>query len=152
MDDALRDLLDREAIRDACSVADRIDAGRFDELRAMFVADARANLLGHRVLGRDAIVAHMADSLARYRVTSHHVSNQMVSVMGDAAAQDATVYAFHRSRKGAVWHFFGRYELELMRTSDGWRMTSLTLHGLDGLPDDPALTPLYTGHPDRETP
>jgi 3-phenylpropionate/cinnamic acid dioxygenase small subunit len=68
----------------------------------------------------------LAKSLAPFPVTQHLVTNMDVRVDGDRATSRTMVYnpMGAATREGPLHYFFlgGRYDDELVRTADGWRI------------------------------
>jgi 3-phenylpropionate/cinnamic acid dioxygenase small subunit len=118
-----------------------IDDKDWDALDGVFLPDAwldySANPGG--VAGPyPEIRAWLQKSLAAFPVTQHLISNVDVRVDGDRATSRAMVYnpMGAATREGPLHLFFmgGRYDDELVRTADGWRIAKRveTLLWFDG--------------------
>lgn len=132
MSDALtRDALDRLAIRDLIErYAWAIDEKDWDALDRVFVPDAWLDYTSNPagVEGRyPEIRAWLEKSLAPFPVTQHLVTNIDATVDGDRATARTMMYnpMGAATREGPLHYFFmgGRYDDELVRTPDGWRIT-----------------------------
>lgn len=78
--------------------------------------------------GRDLIVSALTDSL-KYIDTTHSVSNPRVSVRGDTARLDALLEAQHVLQNDQSRHYLmkNRYDVELVRDDDIWRIKRVTV-------------------------
>jgi 3-phenylpropionate/cinnamic acid dioxygenase small subunit len=107
-----------------------IDTRDFDHLRDIFHPDATA-LLGDERPSVDSIIDKIRGSLTPLDATQHLITNHQVRVEGDRATSRCYLQAQH-VRKAAVggvnFIIAGRYEDELVRTTDGWRIMRRTLH------------------------
>lgn len=118
-------LADRAAITDLthryCWALDTKD---FDALDHVFHPEANGDLL-EDVRGRVAIKARIARALTPLDQTQHLVANHMIRVEGDRAWCRCYLQSQH-VRKAAQgdpnFIIAGRYEDELIRTADGWRI------------------------------
>ena len=122
MDDdrtAIIAVLDRYA--DAC---DRRDWGLFERV---FTPDVTGDYgPGYQRADRAAIVASIQSNLGGCGPTQHLLGNYAVAVDGDRATSSCRVRAYHcgtGNEAGLFYECFGRYEDELVRTADGWRIT-----------------------------
>jgi 3-phenylpropionate/cinnamic acid dioxygenase small subunit len=124
------DLLDRLAIQDlVVRYAWAIDDKDWDALDAVFTRDAwidysanPAGVAGHL----PEIKEWLAASLAPFPMTQHLVTNIDARIDGDRATCRTMMYnpMGAATREGPLHHFFmgGRYDDELVRTPDGWRI------------------------------
>jgi ketosteroid isomerase-like protein len=115
--DAVVALLHRYAL--ACDERD------VDALRACFTADARAEYSGVRLApGVEHILEHL-QGLARVPLTQHVVGTVTVEVDGDVARATSytTAHLVRPVGEGhEVVHRGLRYDDQLVRTDDGWRI------------------------------
>ena len=102
-----------------------LDSKQFELLDDVFLADASAELLSPLLEGRDAIRDRIRTALTSFDATQHTVTNHMVTVDGDRATCRCYLHAQHvrtGTAGGDLFVIAGRYEDELMRTSNGWRI------------------------------
>lgn len=78
--------------------------------------------------GRDTIVTALATSLGNV-ATTHSVSNPLVTLDGDEARLDVLVEAQHVSLTEPARHYLmkNRYDVELVRAGDAWRIRRVTI-------------------------
>jgi hypothetical protein len=99
-------------------------------LDRVFTETATAELLSPLLQGRDAIRARIRNTVDALDATQHTVTNHMITVHGDIATSRCYLHSQHvlRSVDGSP-HFVvaGRYEDELIRSADGWRITFRSL-------------------------
>lgn len=136
---------DQQAIIDlAIAYTWALDTRQFDQLDAVFAADATADLHGVRCDGRDAIVARIERPLTLLDATQHLIGNHQVHVDGDTATHRCYLQSQHVKRGtpgGDNYLIGGIYDDRLARTADGWRITHRTMTAVwtDG-------NPAVTGH------
>lgn len=136
----LNHVFDRQAIVDLTIAYGWIlDHGPRDDLRTVFTEDAVADYGGVAFEGVDAIIAKVEESLGRLSVSQHLISNQQVQIDGDTATCRCYLQAQHTKRGtegGDNFIMAGRYFDDLVRTSDGWRITKrvLTIDWTEGNP------------------
>jgi ketosteroid isomerase-like protein len=131
-DDVLQHLVDE---RDITAVALRycrtIDTNDWPGLAQVFTPDATALLGSPPVLeGLDAISARIEAALGPLDDSQHLVGNHEVVVDGDQATHRCYLHAQHIRRvdDGSPNYIVaGRYEDDLVRTLDGWRISHRTL-------------------------
>jgi ketosteroid isomerase-like protein len=123
----LADTVDRAAIIEVthryCWALDARDWALLDQV---FTEDATAELLSPLLVGRNAIRARIRRALDPLDATQHTVTNHMVTVRGDAASSRCYLHSQHvlHSVDGSPHYVVaGRYEDELVRGTDGWRIT-----------------------------
>ena len=119
-------LADRAAIVDLthryCWALDTHD---WEDLDSVFTQDACGDLLAD-VVGREAIKTRVRTALTPLHQTQHLVANHQIILNGDAATCRCYLQAQHVRVKDAGGDNFiiaGRYEDELLRTPDGWRIS-----------------------------
>ncbi len=107
-----------------------LDTHQWDDLRQVFLPDAHAVLGGSDLLGIDAIIARVQLALTPLDDSQHMVSTHQISVDGDRATSRCYLHAQH-VRHGAVggsnYIVAGRYEDNLVRTTEGWRIADRSL-------------------------
>lgn len=120
-------LHDRLAIADLthayCWALDSRDWAALDQV---FLTDATAELRSPLLEGRDAIRSRIARALDPLDATQHTVTNHMIVVDGDRASCRCYLHSQHvRLAAEGTPHYViaGRYEDELVRTPDGWRIS-----------------------------
>jgi 3-phenylpropionate/cinnamic acid dioxygenase small subunit len=121
---------DRRAIHDLIvKYAWAIDTKDWDALDTVFLPDAWLDYSSNPA-GKSGdynkIRPWLEKSLAPFPVTQHLVTNIDVTVDGDRATARTMVYnpMGAATREGPLHFFFmgGRYDDELVRTPDGWRI------------------------------
>lgn len=122
----MNEMLDRQAIVDLtiayCYALDQRD---FDALGSVFTPDAKADYVSIFCNGLDEITEKVRSSVTPLDATTHMVSNHVVRLAGDAAT--CTCYLLSQHLKagtpgGDLYTIAGRYDDELVRTPDGWRI------------------------------
>lgn len=123
-------LLDRQAIIDlTIAYAWALDTGRFDDLRDVFLSDATASLVGE-LQGVDAIIERISMALTPLDDSQHMVANHEVQLDGDRGTCRCYFQAQHVRRGvdgGENFIIAGRYEDEVVRTTEGWRIARRVL-------------------------
>lgn len=103
-----------------------LDTHQWDDLRHVFLPDARAVLGGSDLAGIDAIIARVTAALSPLDDSQHMVSTHQISITGDTATCRCYLQAQH-VRHGAPggpnFIIAGRYEDELVRNEHGWRIS-----------------------------
>lgn len=136
---ALADLADRAAIVDlTIRYAWALDTRQWSELDHVFVPDATAHLT-EPLESREAIKARVRRALEPLDASQHIVANHQVVVVGDRASCRCYLQAQHvRHAVEGSPNFVvaGLYEDQLVRTSEGWRITrrELVITWTDGNP------------------
>lgn len=120
--------------RDIIGVAVRycwaLDERAFERLDDVFLPDATADLAAPRIEGRDAIAKRCSDALTPLDSSQHLVGSHQVSVDGNRATHRCYLHAQHTRYKvegGENYVIGGRYEDDLVRTTEGWRIAHRTL-------------------------
>ena len=128
----LASLLDE---RDIVKVVNRycfaLDTKDWADLDNVFLPNATADLSTPTLLvGREAIVDRIRAALHHLDDSQHLVGNHQVTIDGDSATHRCYLQAQH-VRHAAVggpnYIIGGRYEDQLLRTADGWRIAHRTL-------------------------
>jgi len=102
-----------------------LDSKQFDLLDTVFLPDATAELRSDPLEGRDAIRHRIRGAVESLDATQHTVSNHLVTIDGDTASSRTYLHSQHVRRGtagGDLYVIAGRYEDELVRTPDGWRI------------------------------
>ncbi len=125
LDDAVRQLLDRNAIRELIArYAHSVDRRDLDGVAACFTADAAyRGSLGQGSI--DVALAALRERMAQYTSTMHFIGNQLVDLSGDRATSETYAIAYHQMQRedGRRNMAVGvRYLDDLLRTEDGWRI------------------------------
>lgn len=121
MNDLATLLAEREIERMIVAYAAANDAGEWDAVGALYVADGRMSrptAPDDFVEGREAIIA--AFKARPPRTTRHIVANIRVEVNGNTAAATSQILLF--TAAGAV-PLVGSYDDKLVKTAEGWRFT-----------------------------
>jgi len=125
--------MDVQAISDTLEIHDVLydyawacDNGDWALLRSVFTDDARLDYssAGGPAGGRDQLCTWLEESLSQIQIT-HVVSNVQVDLHGDDAAVRALFYCIVMI-DGQQITTSGYYRDQLRRTSEGWRIASLT--------------------------
>lgn len=133
MDDDLRAVTDRLAIGELlavyCTALDQRDWAR---LHDVFAPEATCDYgsLGSPQ-GVAEIIRLISSTLQALDATQHLIGNVTVSVDGDEATAGCYLISQHvRAGTAGGEHYMigGRYADRLVRTPQGWRITSRTLH------------------------
>lgn len=132
-------LRDRAAIIDVTvRYAWALDMRSWDDLDAVFLPDATAYMT-EDLQGRDAIKDRVRRALEPLDASQHIIANHQITVIGDQASCRCYLQAQHvREAAGRSPNFIvaGRYEDQLVRTTDGWRIAhrNLVIMWTDGNP------------------
>ena len=107
--------------------ADACDRRDWGLLERVFTPDVTGDYgPGHQRADRAAIVASIQSNLGGCGPTQHLLGNYDVAIDGDRATTSCRVRAYHcgtGNEAGLFYECFGRYEDELLRTAEGWRIT-----------------------------
>lgn len=129
---SLQMLLDeREIHQVALRYCRALDTKNWALLDDVFVADATGQLGSPTTLvGREAIRERIRTALQHLDDSQHLVGNHEIAVDGDTATHRCYLQAQHiraAADGGPNYIVAGRYEDQLARTDDGWRITHRTL-------------------------
>jgi 3-phenylpropionate/cinnamic acid dioxygenase small subunit len=124
-DDAVRELVDRAAIRDLLlRYAHGVDRRDLDAVAACFTADASyKGSLGEGSI--EVALRALRERMGQYSSTMHLVANQLVSIDGDRADSETYAIAYHQLAEGEERRSLAvgvRYLDRLVRRADGWRI------------------------------
>ena len=103
-----------------------IDAGQYDELDGMFTPDATYNFVTGSTDNLEALKNTIRDALQPLSSSQHINGNQWADIEGDRATAGCyfTVHMFKEGvADGEHFEMGGRYDDELVRTSEGWRFS-----------------------------
>jgi ketosteroid isomerase-like protein len=124
--EASADMVDRAAIIEVthryCWALDTRDWPLLDDV---FTDDATAELLSPLLVGRDAIRSRIRRAIDPLDATQHTVTNHMITLRGDTASSRCYLHSQHvlSSVEGSPHYVVaGRYEDELVRGDQGWRI------------------------------
>ena len=136
-----QDVADKQAIRDLQNYySASIDAGQYDNLDEVFTADVIADYgpAGYNE-GLASVKETCRNALAPLTAVQHINGNHMAQISGDKAVASCYFHV-HQFREGTEGgdHFEmgGRYDDELERRQDGWRIKrrKLTIIWSEGNP------------------
>lgn len=102
-----------------------LDSRRLADLDEVFLPAATADLLAPLLTGREAIRNRIAAALDPLDATQHSVTNHMITVDGDRATCRCYLqsqHVRHAATGSPNYIIAGRYEDELLRSPDGWRI------------------------------
>jgi ketosteroid isomerase-like protein len=123
-------LADRQAIVDlTVDYCWALDDRDWDALDRVFTPDATAELLAD-LAGVEAIKARVRRALEPLDDSQHLVATHQVRIDGDRATCRCYLQAQHVRRGvegGENYIVAGRYEDEMVRTADGWRIARRVL-------------------------
>ena len=126
MNDALKEMQDRQEIIDlTIAYGWLLDHGPRERLDTVFTPDAVADYMGLICEGLPSILEKVTSALGPLDASQHIVSNQLVTIDGDTATCKCYLHAQHTVyglEGGENMVIAGRYEDELVRTPDGWRI------------------------------
>ena len=100
---------------------DAVDDRDFARVGACFTRDAHARFGRSELVGREAIVPFLADSVGRRGTTKHLLGNPVVDLDGDVAilAVDVNLLDVRRDR---LLVLVGRARDRIVRTPSGWQV------------------------------
>ncbi|MEU9593779.1 nuclear transport factor 2 family protein [Streptomyces sp. NPDC048193] len=148
----LQALTDRAEITDLMDRYLRsLDDGVFDEewARAFHTEDVTAEMPIGTVHGRDALRAHVRRGMSLFDRTVHLGTNAIIKINGAQATVRGAQLSTHvlADGSGSIFISAGHADSELVRTADGWRISSATLRVVwtqgspPQLPNDTAPAP-----------
>jgi ketosteroid isomerase-like protein len=127
MDDVYHD---RFAIADLFNrYAAILDQRQWDRLADLYTADATAELPeGEELIrGNQAIASFIQGAIETIGRTHHFLSNHVADIDGDRATASCYLRAYHAGRDKRAHQYeesLGRFDATLVRTPEGWRLTS----------------------------
>lgn len=132
-------------VRDRAAIVDvtiryawALDSRTWDDLDTVFLPDATA-FMTEDLVGREAIKSRVRRALEPLDLSQHIIANHQIVIHGDRASCRCYLQAQHvREAAGRSPNFIvaGRYEDQLVRTVDGWRIShrNLVIMWTDGNP------------------
>jgi 3-phenylpropionate/cinnamic acid dioxygenase small subunit len=111
-----------------------LDDRRFDELRSLFIDDATVRTPGGTAQGREALIAQAHRNHQPDEPTQHVITNPLVEFDGDRAQVRANLIVnFAAPARGdealpappRKYTLGETYHFEVVRTSEGWRFSSV---------------------------
>ena len=127
MDNQIQEMQDRQEIIDLTMLSMVAGSWAKRALRYRFTEDAVCDYMTVIVEGLPAIVEKVTNALGPLDASQHIISNQQVTIDGDTATCRCYLHAQHTLRGtegGDNFIIAGRYDDELVRTPDGWRINS----------------------------
>ena len=107
-----------------------IDSGNFGNLDAMFTPDATYHFVTGSTDTIEALKKTIQDALEPVTTSQHINGNQWAEIDGDRATAGC-YFTVHMFKAGLVdgehFEMGGRYDDELVRTSQGWRFSKRTI-------------------------
>jgi SnoaL-like domain len=111
-----------------------LDDRRFDDMRTLLVEEATVRTPGGMAEGREAVIAQARRNHQRDEPTQHLITNPLVDLDGDRATVHANLvvnFATLASRDESLpapprkYTLGETYHFEVVRTSEGWRFSSV---------------------------
>ncbi|MEV7393285.1 nuclear transport factor 2 family protein [Streptomyces sp. NPDC091215] len=145
--DALQHLVDKDQVSDTVKeyfwALDTFDWDSVAELVAdEFMLDSDAPGAAPHAVPRDEFMRTLKARNGGFTHTIHINPDHLVTIDGDVATVRAHMWAAHSvgEEPGDTFWGYGMYEIELVRTPDGWRLTRQKITavgtGGDGTPPD----------------
>ena len=107
-----------------------IDSGQYDHLDAMFTPDATYHFLTGSTDNVESLKSTIRDALSPLTISQHINGNQWAEIDGDLA-KAGCYFTVHMYKEGLAngehFEMGGRYDDELVRTSEGWRFSKRTI-------------------------
>ena len=107
-----------------------IDSGNYDNLDVMFTPDATYTFITGSTDNIEALKSTIRDALSPLTSSQHINGNQWAEIEGDLA-KAGCYFTVHMHKEGLAngehFEMGGRYDDELIRTSDGWRFSKRTI-------------------------
>lgn len=140
MSASTREIADKQLIQELQNrYAFSIDSGNYDNLDVMFTANATYNFVTGSTNDLESLKRTIRDALDPITTSQHINGNQWAEIEEDLA-KAGCYFTVHMHKTGLPGgeHFEmgGRYDDELIRTSDGWRFSkrTITILWTDGNP------------------
>ena len=103
-----------------------IDSGNYDKLDAMFTPDAIYHFVTGSTNNIEALKSTIQDALNPLTTSQHINGNQWAEIEGDRATAGC-YFTVHMYKEGLAdgehFEMGGRYDDELLRTSEGWQFS-----------------------------
>ena len=146
-------LTDRAAIIDLVdAVFDSVDAKDWAAAENLFTPTLRADFTSLNggepaEITAGQLVDGWRQGLHAMKASFHTVGNYRIDADGDDASVGVKGYAYNvldTSLGGGMWEVWGRYEIPVRRTADGWKASGLTFIALHTRGDDAVRTHLLS--------
>lgn len=122
---------DRVAVTEIIeNIARGADLHQWNVVRASFAPEVVLDYGTPETLTPTTIIGRWEPLLEAFDATQHQLSAVAVSVEGDRAKASARFQATHwlyGAPDGDVWTVSGRYEYDLVRLADGWRVSRMRM-------------------------
>jgi len=102
-----------------------LDRNQWHELDDVFLPEATGVLGSHQCANRDEIKQVCSNALGKLDDSQHIVATHQIELDGDTATSRCYLHAQHIRtvpEGGSLYVVAGRYEDDLVRTADGWRI------------------------------
>jgi len=102
-----------------------LDRNQWHELDDVFLPEATGVLGSHQCANRDEIKQVCSNALGKLDDSQHIVATHQIELDGDTATSRCYLHAQHIRKVpegGSLYVVAGRYEDDLVRTADGWRI------------------------------
>ncbi|GAB20390.1 hypothetical protein GOEFS_115_00300 [Gordonia effusa NBRC 100432] len=127
---SLRDISDRLEIQDTLTAySTAVDSGQFDDLRAVFTADATIDYsaTGGITGSLDECIVWLGEVLPAFSAYCHFLGNVEIHLNGGTATSRTLCLNPMQTPDKSAFLLGIYYDDEWVRTVDGWRITSRTL-------------------------
>ena len=125
------EIRDRAAITETIeNIARGADLRQWASVRASFAPLVTLDYGQPEALSPAAVVERWEPLLEAFDGTQHSLSDLAIRIDGDRASASSTFLATHWMagvNHGEVWTLAGRYEHDLVRAADGWRVTRMRM-------------------------
>ena len=122
---------DRAAITETVqTIARSADLHQWDAVRAAFAEIVALDYGTPETLSPDDVIVRWRPLLSAFDATQHVVRELAIDLDGNRARVTSRFQATHVLRGtpgGDVWTLAGRYEHDLARTADGWKVTRMRM-------------------------
>lgn len=131
MSASTREIADKQRIQELQNrYAYSIDSGNYDKLDAMFTPDATYHFVTGSTNNIEGLKSTIQDALKPLTTSQHINGNQWAEIEGDRATAGC-YFKVHMYKQGLAdgehFEMGGRYDDELIRTSEGWRFSKRTI-------------------------
>ena len=127
MDARIEEIADKQHIQELQNrYSSSIDSGQYDNLDAMFTPDATYHFVTGSTDNVASLKSTIRDALSPLTTSQHINGNQWAEIDGDLA-KAGCYFTVHMYKEGLAngehFEMGGRYDDELVRTSEGWRFS-----------------------------
>jgi ketosteroid isomerase-like protein len=113
---------EKDAIRDVLSAyCFYVDSNNLDRWAELFTEDA-IFVFGQEVKGRAAIRDYVAAKFIPHWPNKHCTLNSLITINGTEAKAESYLIVVRASDQGMIVSFAGRYEDELVKQGETWRI------------------------------